>query len=113
MCLSVFLHKYIPISSSFIKKSTTLMLLLRTTSLLIISISILVMTFSIFFQKETAGSWDKAEEYYLTAQEGYGFDTINNLNVLVHQGQTFSVDEVKELEKTPGVTYIESSPFHD
>ncbi|WP_303984360.1 ABC transporter permease [Niallia circulans] len=82
-----------------------------TFTILIISISILVMTFSIFFQKETAGSWDKAEEYYLTAQEGYGFDTINNLNVLVHQGQTFSVDEVKELEKTPGVTYIESSPF--
>ncbi|WP_374717496.1 FtsX-like permease family protein [Neobacillus sp.] len=80
-------------------------------TILILCFTILLITFSIFIQKEAAGIWDTTQEYYLTSQETYGYETIDNFNVLKNQGLTFSVEDVKEIEKIPGILYIDKNPF--
>jgi putative ABC transport system permease protein len=80
-------------------------------TVIILCFSILLITFSFFVQKESAGIWDTTQHYYLTSQETYGFDTVENLTVLKKPGLTFSVDDVRKLEKTPGILYIDKNPF--
>ncbi len=80
-------------------------------TILILCFSILLITFSVFIQKESAGIWDNPQSYYLTSQETYGYKTIDSLNVLKNQGLTFSVEDVKDIENTPGVVYVDKTPF--
>jgi putative ABC transport system permease protein len=76
-----------------------------------LTLSLLIITFSLFLQKESAGIWDADEDYFISAQETYGYDTIDNLNVLLNEGITFSPQDVKRLENTDGITRIEKDPF--
>lgn len=80
-------------------------------TVLILCFSILLITFSFFVQKESAGIWDTTQKYYLTSQETYGYDTVENLTVLKNQGLTFSIEDVQQLEKKPGILYIDKIPF--
>lgn len=81
--------------------------------LMIISLclSINVVIFSFFLEKESQGIWDAKQDYYIDAQEMYGYENIKNLNVLVNPGLTFPLDEVKRLEEASGIQYIEKNPF--
>lgn len=76
-----------------------------------ISLSILILLFSVIFQKETEGIWDIDEYYYLNSQEVYGFDTQDNLPILLRKGLTFSEQQVTNLKILPGVQYVEKNPF--
>lgn len=77
----------------------------------IISISILVLVFSVVLQKESDGIWDVEEYYYLSSQELYGYDTVDNLPVLLKQGLTFSEEDALKLSNLSGVKYVEKNPF--
>jgi putative ABC transport system permease protein len=77
----------------------------------IISISILMLVFSIVLQKESDGIWDADEYYYLCAQELYGFKTVDNLPVLLKQRLTFSEEDAMKLRQLPGVKHVEKTPF--
>lgn len=79
---------------------------------LTLSFAILTITFSIFLQEESRGIWKGDEgDYYLTPQEVYSFDIVEGLTVLTRQGSTFSIKDIKELEKMDGIAYIEKQPF--
>lgn len=83
-------------------------------SFLIIStlcLSILVILFSFFFQKESLGVWDAKQDYYIDSQELLAYEEIQNLKVLINKGLTFSEKEVSELEQTAGVKYLDKNPF--
>ncbi|MCJ7843138.1 ABC transporter permease [Lederbergia sp. NSJ-179] len=78
-----------------------------------ICISILVLICSIITQKEIEGIWNLSSSYYLSAQQGYGWETIDHMPVLLNQGLAFSSEDVDELENLPKVKYIEKKPFMD
>ncbi|WP_026907596.1 FtsX-like permease family protein [Paucisalibacillus globulus] len=83
-------------------------------SLLVIftlTLSILIINFSFFIEKESAGFWDTKVDYYLNSQEIYSYDVVNNLTVLDQEGLTFSKEKVNQLEENPSIKYIEKSPF--
>lgn len=76
-----------------------------------ISMSILILIFSIVLQKESEGIWNVDEHYYLNSQEIYGFDTVDNIPLLLKQGLTFSKKDALEIENSPGVKHVEKNPF--
>lgn len=83
-------------------------------SILIVSmltLAILIITFSVFIEKESAGIWDSKVDYYLNSQEIYGFDTRENLDVLLKEGLTFPPDDVREIEKDKNIEFVEKNPF--
>ncbi|KZZ82675.1 ABC transporter permease [Bacillus sp. SJS] len=77
----------------------------------VLTFSILTLLFSIVLQKESDGIWDAEEYYYLSAQEIYGFDTVDNLPVLLKQGLTFSDEDAKKIAQISGVKHLEKNPF--
>lgn len=101
--------------SSFIKKQLVIqMVQYPKHSLLIIfnlSICTMIILFSFFLQKESEGIWDAKQDYYIDSQEIYSYENIQNLNVLAHKGLTFPIHEVKQLEQTRGIKYIDKNPF--
>lgn len=81
-------------------------------TVLILCFSSLTFTFTNYIQKDNLYSWEGLKsKYYLNSQEAFSFKTQQNLKVLSHQGLTFTEAEVKKLEKTPGVLYIDKTPF--
>lgn len=80
-------------------------------TILSLCFSTLLITFSIYFQKESSGLWETEQSYYLTSQEIYGHKVVDNLTVLQKQGLTFSVKDVQILEKIPGILYVDKNPF--
>ncbi|AOH56908.1 hypothetical protein ABE28_021395 [Peribacillus muralis] len=67
--------------------------------------------FSFFLQKESEGIWDAKQDYYIDSQEIFGYEDIQNLNVLVNNGLTFPIEEVNKLEQTKGIKYVDKNPF--
>src|SRR5690606_40379931 len=74
------LHDALPIFLSYLKQSILIVSML--------TLAILIITFSVFIEKESAGIWDSKVDYYLNSQEIYGFDTRENLDVLLKEGLT-------------------------
>lgn len=79
--------------------------------ILTITISILAIVLSFFVAKESAGIWDEDLDYYLNSQEIYGFDTVDNLAVLLQGGLTFGAEDTKQLENMDGVRSVKKKPF--
>lgn len=106
------LSKY---TDTFIRNQLRIQLLSNPKQLVLtiitFSLSILIISYSLFLQKESAGIWDIEDDYYLNSQEVYGYDTMENLNVLFNQGLTFPFEEVKELQNMSGIKYVEKNPF--
>ncbi|MFB1050913.1 FtsX-like permease family protein [Paraliobacillus sp. JSM ZJ581] len=76
-----------------------------------LTLSILILTFSIFVEKESTGIWDAKVDYYLNSQEIYGFDVVDNLTVLLQEGLTFPPNKVKQIEEMAGIDFVEKTPF--
>ncbi|MGG4037628.1 FtsX-like permease family protein [Heyndrickxia ginsengihumi] len=80
--------------------------------ILIVSFSVLTFIFANYFQKENLYGWDNIKsKYYLNSQQLFGFEIVQNLKVLHRQGLIYSINDVEQLEKHPGVLYIEKIPF--
>ncbi|KYC62350.1 ABC transporter permease [Heyndrickxia coagulans] len=83
-------------------------------TIFILSFSSLIFTFTNYIQKDNLYGWEGLKsKYYLTSQEAFSSKSKQNLTVLSHQGLTFTETDVKKLEKTPGVLYIDKTPFMD
>ncbi|MBS3678695.1 ABC transporter permease [Ornithinibacillus massiliensis] len=79
--------------------------------ILTLTLSILIINFSFFVEKESAGIWNTKIDYYLNSQEIYSYDVVNNLTVLHQEGLTFSPEVVYQLEEDPSIKYLEKTPF--
>ncbi|MCW1927918.1 ABC transporter permease [Bhargavaea beijingensis] len=80
-------------------------------TVLSLSLCMLVITLSIFIQKETAGIWGSDVDYYISAQELFQSKTIGHLEVLKEEGLTISANDVNRIESLPFVSNVEKTPF--
>ncbi|MBU5266129.1 FtsX-like permease family protein [Virgibacillus proomii] len=79
--------------------------------MLSLSSSILVVSFSILLQKETAGIWDTKDFHYLVSQETYGYENIDNFKVLNSKPVYFFKKDVDTIEHMEGIERVEKIPF--
>ncbi|MGN1401265.1 MAG: hypothetical protein ACI4XL_07175 [Bacillus sp. (in: firmicutes)] len=73
----------------------------------VICLTILTFNFSVFLQKESAGTWSGDDSYLVVSQEVYGYNAEDGLNILINEGATFTHEMVEELENMDGVKYVE------
>ncbi|CAN7314303.1 hypothetical protein LJR015_002990 [Peribacillus frigoritolerans] len=101
--------------SSFTIKQLAIQLIQfpKQSLLIIFTLCLCIQTilFSYFLQKESEGIWDAKQDYYIDSQEIFGYEDIQNLNVLVNEGMTFPIEEVNKLEQTKGIEHVDKSPF--
>ncbi|MFB9325798.1 FtsX-like permease family protein [Paenibacillus aurantiacus] len=79
-------------------------------SLLTIIISIMVILISVTFSKETAGTWDSEDDYYLSSQENIFSKTIDRHIVRVSPDIIYSPEEVHKLESLKGINLVDKEP---